>query len=264
MSVRVVGFLSFLPLLFFSSPSFAGTGASSLAEPLMVRVLLAAQRETVLSSRIAGRIERMTVADGDHFRRGQTLVTMDCAIHRAKLGKVRAELEAARAALAVRERLESLRSGSAMETSLARSNLEKARAERDILRVTLDMCHIKAPYAGRVVTRKARAHQTVAQGQPLLEILDDGSLEAHLIIPSRWLNWLRPGQPFTIHLDETDRDYAARVRTIGARIDPASQSLNIIGRIDGEHAELIAGMSGSARFTEVPPAASGNGPSTVP
>lgn len=256
---RLPPLLLILVLPFF--PAWAWSADTlAVGDGERVRVLLAAERETVLSSRIAGRIERMTVGDGDRFQRGQVLVAMECVVHRARLDKARAELAAARAKLAVQTQLQALRSGSALEISLAQANLDRARAEEAEMAAIVGMCAIQAPYDGRVVARRANAFQSVTQGQPLLEILDDRALEARLIIPSRWLGWLRPGHPFTITLDETGKSYPARVHVIGARIDPASQSLTLIGRLDAAHPELIAGMSGEAWFFPPPPA----GPASIP
>ncbi|HIJ83572.1 MAG TPA: efflux transporter periplasmic adaptor subunit, partial [Magnetococcales bacterium] len=51
-----------------------------------------------------------------------------------------------------------------------------------------------------------------------------------------------------MNLDETDQRYQGQVVMIGARIDPASQSVTVLGHIQGNHPELLAGMSGNARF----------------
>jgi hypothetical protein len=49
-------------------------------------------------------------------------------------------------------------------------------------------------------------------------------------------------------MDETGKTYQASVTRLGARVDAASQSLEIAAVIEGEHPELLAGMSGLARF----------------
>ncbi|MBF8274728.1 MAG: Efflux transporter periplasmic adaptor subunit [Magnetococcales bacterium] len=212
------------------------------------RVLLAAQRHTVLASRLAGPIERMTVNDGDRFDKGRELVFMNCSIQQAELEKSQAELDAARHTFQARQRLQNLASGSELETRLAAAEVARTSAEVKRGQAVVSMCVLSAPFSGRVVTRQAQPHQSVTPGQPLLEILDDTDLAAHLIIPSRWLRWITIGTPFTMNLDETDQRYQGQVVMIGARIDPASQSVTVLGHIQGNHPELLAGMSGNARF----------------
>ncbi|MEO5330680.1 MAG: efflux RND transporter periplasmic adaptor subunit [Magnetococcus sp. YQC-5] len=212
------------------------------------RALLAAQRETTLSSRMMGRVDKLVVKEGDAIRQGQVLASMDCAIHEARQAKAEAELQAARFKLEVQRRLEKLQSGSALDVGLAGAEVQKYAAELAEMRATVGMCVIQAPFDGRVTAVKAGLHQSVAQGVPLYEILDDTSLEVRLIVPSKWLTWLREGTPFTVRLDETGADYPAKVVRIGAKIDPASQSLSVMGAIVGKRDGLIAGMSGTAQF----------------
>ncbi|MDQ6971110.1 MAG: hypothetical protein Q9M30_00525, partial [Mariprofundaceae bacterium] len=45
-------------------------------------------------------------------------------------------------------------------------------------------------------------------------------------------------------IDETGATYQARVKNIGAEIDSVSQTVKLIGVIDGDNGGLIAGMSG--------------------
>ena len=84
--------------------------------------------------------------------------------------------------------------------------------------------------------------------QPLISILDDRSLEIQLYIPSWWLSWLKTGEKFSIKIDETGKTYTAEVIRLGARVDAASQSIEIIAAITGNNPELLAGMSGVASF----------------
>jgi len=106
-----------------------------------------------------------------------------------------------------------------------------------------------APFSGRVAEQKAREGQYLQPGQAVLDILDDSSLELEFIVPSKWLSWLHPGHKFQVLIDETKKPYPARIQRIGARIDPVSQSVKAIAVIDGQFADLIAGMSGKIELT---------------
>jgi hypothetical protein len=79
---------------------------------------------------------------------------------------------------------------------------------------------------------------------------DDGVLETEFLVPSSWLNWLKTGTAFAVEIDETRKSYPARFIRIGARVDPVSQSIKVAGAIDGHHAELMAGMSGSVKIQQ--------------
>ena len=85
--------------------------------------------------------------------------------------------------------------------------------------------------------------------QPLLRVLDDRTLEIRINAPSEWLRWLRPGADFELAIDETGSRHAARLERVNARVDAASQTVELIARFaDPQPAGLLAGMSGTASF----------------
>ena len=96
-----------------------------------------------------------------------------------------------------------------------------------------------------------REFQYANPGQALLDVLDDRNLDVELIVPSRWIGWLKPGYTFQLRIDELDKNYSARISRLGGRVDPVSQSIRVFGEITDSNADLIAGMSG--RATIAPP-----------
>lgn len=214
------------------------------------RALLVPKQQTVLSAQIPGRLGKLAVVDGERFKKGQVLASLDCQIHRLQAEEYRAEYQAASKSQSVQKQLAGLNSGNALEAAIAEANMGKAKAKIAMAEATIEMCDIKAPFDGRVVEKKVNAYQNVTAGQPVLEILDDGTFEVELIIPSRWLEWIKAGTPFRLVLDEGGKDVQGRVVRLGARIDPASQSLKVIGELAGGQKELVAGMSGVAWFRQ--------------
>lgn len=85
-------------------------------------------------------------------------------------------------------------------------------------------------------------------GAPLLEMVSDGPLKLRLNVPSRWLHALKTGTAFEVLIDETRKTYTAKVSAINARVDAVAQTVELEARIDGKNPELLAGMSGVARF----------------
>jgi RND family efflux transporter MFP subunit len=213
-----------------------------------VRVQFAALHETVLSSELSAKISEFPFREGDTFTAGQTLVSFDCSLYHAQLTKAEASAQAARETLSVSERLAHLNSIGALEVQQASAKSKEADAEAAAMRATVGKCSLAAPFSGRVAKVSARRYQFVAPGQALLEILSTQQLELQMIVPSRWLVWLRVGGRFSVHVDELDQTFTGRVERLGARIDPVSQSISLAGRLDGSHAELLPGMSGIASF----------------
>ena len=217
-----------------------------------VRALIEARQHAVLSSEIAGRIGRITVETGQSFKAGQTLVAFDCSHYQAAVDAARANLRAADVTVRQSRRLEQLKSIGAAEVEMAEVKADAARA--DLLKAEIEVrrCDVKAPFDGKVVEQRIREHESVPPSTALLEILSDRDLRVELIVPSSWLVWLKPGQRFTLRIDETGEALDGEVTLVGARIDPVSQSLKVTGKVltdkQGNAPNLVAGMSGTARF----------------
>ena len=227
----------------------AGRGGAAAAPPAdLPRVLLVPQRETTIVAQMVGTVARLGGSLGAPLRAGAELVRFQCAEPQARLAMYRAELTSAEEQYAAKQRLRSLSAAGEVEVALARAAVEKARAQVGLGQAQVGPCVIAAPFPGRIARLHVREHQGVNIGQPLVDLVSDGPLEVRLNAPSRWLAWLRRGTPFTIEIDETGRSYPAVLTAINARVDPASQSVEIEGRVEGRFAELLAGMSGNARF----------------
>lgn len=226
-------------------------GMSAAAdEAVQARALLVPEHEAALAAPMAGRVLEITRREGEAFAKGELLVRFDCAVLEATQRRHRAELGAARRVLDARRRLYRLSSSSELELALAESEVEKAAAQLELVQAQLADCRIEAPYAGRVERREARAYEAVAAGQPLLRVLDDRAIEIRINAPSAWLRWLQPGAAFTVAIDETGATHAARLERLNARVDAASQTIELIARFtEARPAGLLAGMSGVARFT---------------
>jgi RND family efflux transporter MFP subunit len=229
-----------------------GQGASDSLPPLgnaaEIRAQLTPRNYTTLSSEASARIDRIATKVGQHFRKGDVLIAFDCVTQRAQVARARAVATQAEKTAAINQRLANLKSISQLEVDVSRAEVEKSRAELAIADAAASKCEIAAPFPGVTVEQKAQEFQYATPGQPLLEILDDRSLEVELIAPSRWLAWLKPGYGFQVHIEEIDKTYPAEITRVGGRVDPVSQTVKVFGEIRGDAAELMAGMSGRANI----------------
>ncbi|MBV9974790.1 MAG: efflux RND transporter periplasmic adaptor subunit [Hyphomicrobiales bacterium] len=214
-----------------------------------IRAQLTPRQYTTLSSEIAGRIDKINTKLGDHFKKGDNLIAFDCVIQRAQVARAQAVAVQAEKTYGINQRLLALKSIGQLELDVSAAEVQKSKADLASANAVASKCSIDAPFNGVTVEQRAREFQYASPGQPLLDILDDRSLEVELIAPSRWLSWLQPGYVFAIHIDETGKDYRARITRIGGRVDPVSQSIKVVAEITDEAPELIAGMSGRAMIT---------------
>lgn len=209
-----------------------------------LRGQLTPRRFTTLASEVAAKVDKVAVRDGERFKEGQLLVGLDCSIQRAQLERARNVAATAERLHAAHLRLVELKSAGELEAATSAMEAAKAKGELQILQTTLAKCSIFAPFAGRVVEQKVRDQQFVQAGQAMLDVLDDSVLELEFIAPSRALAWLKTGTVLHIQIEEIGKDYPAKITRIGAKVDPVSQSVKVVGEVTGSFPELVAGMSG--------------------
>ncbi len=213
-----------------------------------VRVLLIPALDTTLSSPVAGRIKSIESSLGASFPAGRVLVAFDCDEPTARLNMAKAELSGAEESHEAKIRLRGLDQAGDVEVAMAASVAAKARAALELANAQVAQCNVKAPWAGRVAKLHARNFMSVAPGQPLLDLVKTGPLKLKLSVPSRWLPKIKPGVTFDVAIDETGSVYQARITALNSRIDPVSQTIELEAEMMKDYPELLAGMSGTARF----------------
>jgi RND family efflux transporter MFP subunit len=241
-----------IPQVQAAKPAAApATPSAPSLEQREIRAQLAPYRYTTLAAEIGAKINRLPVKEGAAFKAGQNLVSFDCSLQQAQLNKARAALAGSETTFKSNKRLLELGSIGKVEFDVSQAEVQKNRAEVAATVTMLSKCNIAAPFAGRVAEQKVHEQQYVQPGQAIMEIIDDSVLELEFLVPSKWLAWIKPGTQFKVSIDETHKEYPARVLRIGARVDPVSQSVKLVAAIDGRFPELIAGMSG--RINLAPP-----------
>jgi membrane fusion protein, multidrug efflux system len=215
----------------------------------LLRAQIKARESTQISSEMDGRITQLKIRDGERFKEGQVLVGFHCSLEEAQLTKAKATLEKKRKTYEVNQKLEKLNSISTLELSVSKAEEDEAKADVRVTEAMLGRCVIKAPFSGKVVEVTARAYQSVREGDPLLEIINEKDLEVEFIAPSRSLPQLKLGSTFKVTLDETVKSYKASITRLGGRVDPVSQTIKVYGRITDSSAELLPGMSGAIELT---------------
>ncbi len=219
-----------------------------------VRGLIKSLERTQLSSEISGRIIKLPYRAGDSFNKGDTLVTFDCQLFEAERDKMQAREAAAKIKVAYNDRLQEYKSVGLVAVELDKVALRVAATETRIASLAVKRCLVRAPFSGRVVVLGVNQYQTVKPQQPLLEIISTRQLEVEAMIPSDWLRRIKPGESFTLRVDETGDEYEAEVEAVGAAVDPVSKMVLVRGALKEPGIDLVPGMGAAVFFSRHPAA----------
>lgn len=217
-----------------------------------ISVLVVAGEETTLSSQMAGKIKKVNYGLGDNVPSGAVLVEFDCAEQESQLIAAQAEYRGARETHLTKLRLQALGAAGELEMTVAAAAADKAKSQIVFRDSQIAYCKVVAPFAGRVAKMRVKLAESVAIGQPMIDMLNPGSLKVQLYVPATWIKWLKPGTPFQVQTSDDGRSYRARISKLNSRVEGVSQSLELEGRFEGATPLLLPGMVGTALFPTRP------------
>jgi membrane fusion protein (multidrug efflux system) len=217
-----------------------------------ISVLVTSGDETTLSSQMAGKIKKINYGLGDNVNAKAVMLEFDCEEQDAQLESAAAEYRGARETHLTKLRLQALGAAGELEVTVAASAADKAKSQVNLRESQLAYCKVVAPFTGRLVKLKVKLAESVSLGQPLIDMVNPGSLKAQLYVPAAWLTWIKPGTHFSVKTSQDGRMYRARVSKLNARVEGVSQSLELEARFDGSTQGLLPGMVGTAVFPDRP------------
>lgn len=214
--------------------STPGDGAPSRA---VAATIVAAKRATI-STRVAAAVRTVHAEEGDRVAKGQVLVTLAD-------DDLRAQLQAARSALATAVSQERRITALLAERAATTAELEQARtlraqAQSAVRGVEAQLAYtrIRAPFAAVVQARRISAGDLVAPGAPLYE-LDGGGLEAQASLSPEEARGLALGTRLSFETDAGRGE--AEITALVPGGDPVSHRSGLRARVRTAPPDLITG-----------------------
>ena len=204
--------------------------------------LVAGERAT-LSTRLSASVRAVAVEEGARVRTGQLLVSLADSDLRSQLRSARVALAAAALQETRITALVADRAATPAELDAARTQKAQAESAVGVLQTSLQYTSIRAPFAGRIQSKRVSAGDLVSPGQPLLE-LEGSGIELQATLSAEELGGLAPGQRLEFEVD--GRKGAAEVIAVSAGGDPVAHRRLLRARVLGSLSGLRSGAF--ARF----------------
>jgi len=232
--------------------------------------VVSADRYIAIGVRVAGRIDRYLVEEGDRVEAGDPLVQLDAreydaAVRQAEasLRLARAEAELQRAQLA---RIAPLAEGGIVSreerdvqrarTEQAVARVAQAEAELQQARVALEYTTLRAPRSGVILAKLKEVGEIAVPGGfsgsgDLIRMANLVELRGQVDVTESELGKLHPGQPAEVVPDAwPDRRYAAHVVKLYPQVDRQKGTLRVEVQIEQPDERLWPDMSARITFFE--------------
>ena len=162
----------------------------------------------------AGRVETLSVREGDAVAKGAPLFTVDPDLQRADVEMAKASLTNARQAF---ERAAGAAQDRRRHPEDGRRRAGRAAHCGGAVVVGADPAgapQMSAPVSGTVQQIYYRPGELVPAGRPVLSLLPPGNIKIRFFVPEATLPKIELGEPVTVHCDGCKADVPARVTFI--------------------------------------------------
>ncbi len=148
-----------------------------------------------------GRVETMTVREGDRVEKGMPLLTLDSDLQRADLAVAEAALLNTRQAFDRAQQLLKTASGTQRDYDVAQAAFRQADAQLGAAQTRLNRRKLASPVAGIIQQVYFRPGETVPASRPIISVLPPGNIKVRFFIPERMLARIAIGDELHVTCD---------------------------------------------------------------
>ena len=217
------------------------------SQEMTARGVLRARESADISAPMAAQLLDMPHKPGQYLASGAELARFDCRQVEAELAALTQKHHTLRLKYETATELHKYGAAGELELALAKSDMQYASAQANIVEIRLKDCTVYAPFSGYITARHHSAFETPQAGNPLYTLQRAGRPELSVIAPAAWTDWLESGFIFGFTVDDTGEVFDAKVIRLGITVDPVSQTFEITAR-PTRTPKARVGMSGVARF----------------
>jgi RND family efflux transporter MFP subunit len=129
--------------------------------------------------------------------------------------------------------------------------VDQAKANVHQAQLALQDADLTAPFSGYIISRNIELGNLASPGTSAFSIADTSAVKIGFGVPDYAVRRLRPGQQFSIHLQDDPKEYNGRVTSIAASADEKNRVFAIEVTVPNPKASLKPGMIASLRLTGV-------------
>lgn len=166
-----------------------------------------------------GRVETLSVREGDAVAVGAELYTLDADLQRAAVAENEAAVINARQAYERAKTLLKGAVGSQKSFDDAEAALRTAEARLNSAKTRLERRRVKSPADGLVQEVYFRVGEQVQPGRPIISLLPPGNVRVRFFVPQAVLPKVQIGDRVTVSCDGCVGDLAARVNFMSAQAE---------------------------------------------
>lgn len=204
--------------------------------------------DPTIASEVAARIIKVHVSPGQRVKKGDLIATLDSTEFNLQRNEAQAEVARIEALLNNQTKIvarsqalvnKNFISQNAVDTDLAQQNVLKqqlvgAKARVASISHTGSKTTLYAPTDGVVEKKIVDTGEFVKVGDPIVQVVSNKKLRAHIPFPERISNQLKPGMKVRLTTPTSDKIIESVIRELKLMITESNRSVDIIADITDE------------------------------
>jgi len=161
-----------------------------------------------------GRVQTLSVREGDTISKGEALFTVDDDLQQADLAQVKAALVNAQQSFDRAQQLAKTGAGTQKDLDAATAVLRDAQARLNSSHTRLTRRKVFSPVTGTVEEVYYRPGEMVPAGRPVVSLLPPGNIKVRFFVPEAVLPSIAYGDTVKVGCDGCEADLTAQVSFI--------------------------------------------------
>ncbi len=238
---------------------------------------IVASRSSALGFQRGGLLVSVTTDEGERVEIGDLIAKVDTRALEAKRNQVLAKLDHVRALKReVEARYELARKDSERKASLAEMGhlskdlhdqavatekallaqlgaasaaIKETSTSLQSIDVDIELSHLRAPFSGSITRRILDEGTALKAGEPVVHLIEDTSLEAHIGVPFEVANDLVRGESYDILINGVT--FPTRLKAVIAEVDTQTRTMFAIFSLDNSDHSPMAGQIGKLALSRI-------------
>lgn len=220
-----------------------------LTQGLSLSGTLLAGEEVELRAETTGKLVEFHLVEGSLVKEGQLLARVNDTEIRARLEKLKSDLNLAQEDLQRKERLKEINALSQQDLDVATNRVDGIKADIRLAEAQIAKAEIRAPFDGRIGLRHVSPGSFIGANTILATLIQDNPLRLEFSVPERYAYGVNIGKEVAFSLGHNPKEYNAKIYATESVIDLQTRALKVRATCSNAKGELLPGSFARVSFS---------------
>lgn len=192
-----------------------------------VRGSVMSRTNVQVGAEMGGKLNSVTVKEGDNVRKGQTLAVFDTEDIQRSINELTTQLDFAKTVFEKRERLWKKNIGTEIEYLQSKNDKESLENQLATVQTTMKKTVVKAPFSGTIEVLPVKVGQVLQPGSPVALLVGNSDMYISTEVSESFVASFKKGDKVSVTIPSLGESFETEVTSIGQVINQASRTFTL-------------------------------------